>query len=175
MRGKTSRRRHARAKGQAPLHLVSAVATTRRLVLGQAAVDGKTNQRTAIPARLDRLAEKDGLKGATVSIDAIASNPAIAAAIRAAGAGYLLAVKANQPTRRAEIERLFATADPESLAIAVDLDKGHGRIEERSVTVAREVDWLAGERRFPGRLRLPDVAAVIRVAARTELDHDRFK
>jgi hypothetical protein len=40
---------------------------------------------------------------------------------------------------------------------------------KRAVTVAREVDWLAGERRFPGELRLPDVAAVIRVAARTDL------
>ena len=27
-------------------------------------------------------------------------------------------------------------------------------------------DWFAGERRFPGERRLPDVAAVIRVAAR---------
>jgi predicted transposase YbfD/YdcC len=172
--GKTSRRSHDRAKGRAPLHLVSAFATTRRLVLGQEAVEGKTNELTAIPALLDRLAEKDGLKGAIVSIDAIATNPAIAGAIRAAGADYLLAVKANQPTLRAEIESLFAAA--ESLAIAVDLDKGHGRIEERTVTVAREVDWLAGERRFPGELRLPDVAAVIRVAARTELrDRGRFE
>ncbi len=48
--------------------------------LGQAAVEGKTNQRTAIPARRDRPAEKDGLKGAIVSIDAIATHPAIAGA-----------------------------------------------------------------------------------------------
>jgi predicted transposase YbfD/YdcC len=174
--GKTSRRSHDRATGQAPLHLVSAFATTRRLVLGQEAVADKTNELTAIPALLDRLAENDGLKGAIVSIDAIATNPAIAGAIRAKGADYLLAVKANQPTLRAEIESLFATADPESLDIAVDLDKGHGRIEERTVTVAREVDWFAGERRFPGELRLPDVAAVIRVAARAELrDRGRFE
>lgn len=36
--GKTSRRSHDRAAGQAPLHLVSAFATTSRLVLGQEAV-----------------------------------------------------------------------------------------------------------------------------------------
>ncbi len=96
--GKTWRRRHARAKGQAPLHLVSAFAATRRRVLGQAADEGKTNQRTAIPARRDRWAEKDGLKGAIVAIDAIATHPGIAGAIRAAGAADRRAVKANQPT-----------------------------------------------------------------------------
>ena len=96
--GKTWRRRHASAKGQAPLHLVSAFAATRRRVLGQAADEGKTNQRTAIPARRDRWAEKDGLKGAIVAIDAIATHPGIAGAIRAAGAADRRAVKANQPT-----------------------------------------------------------------------------
>jgi predicted transposase YbfD/YdcC len=174
--GKTSRRSHDRAKGQAPLHLVSAFATTRRLVLGQEAVEGKTNELTAIPALLGRLAEKGGLRGAIVSIDAIATNPAVAGAIRAAGADYLLAVKANQPTLRAEIESFFSSTDPKSLDTFVALDKGHGRIEECAVTVAREVDWLTGERRFPGELRLPDVGAVIRIAARAELrDRGRFE
>lgn len=174
--GKTSRRSHDRAKGQAPLHLVSAFATTRRLVLGQEAVEGKTNELTAIPALLGRLAEKGGLRGAIVSIDAIATNPAVAGAIRAAGADYLLAVKANQPTLRAEIESFFSSTDPKSLDTFVALDKGDGRIEERAVTVAREVDWLTGERRFPGELRLPDVGAVIRIAARAELrDRGRFE
>src|ERR1700730_17513065 len=46
--GKTWRRWLARAKGQAPLHLVSAFAVTRRRVLRQAAGEGKTKQRTAL-------------------------------------------------------------------------------------------------------------------------------
>jgi hypothetical protein len=73
--GKTSRRSDNRATGKAPLHLVSAFATTSRLVLGQEAVADKTNEITAIPLLLERLAAKDGLKGALVSIDAIATNP----------------------------------------------------------------------------------------------------
>jgi predicted transposase YbfD/YdcC len=145
-------------------------------VLGQEAVAGKSNELSAIPVLLDRLAENSGLEGAIVSIDAIATNAAIAKAIRAAGADYLLAVKANQPSLRADVESFFASADPKGLDTVVDLDKGRGRIEERTVTVAREVDWLTGERRFPGELRLPDVAAVIRVAARAELrDRGRFE
>jgi predicted transposase YbfD/YdcC len=167
--GKTSRRSHDRSAGTPPLHLVSAFATTARLVLGQEAVSDKSNETTAIPILLERLAIKDGLKGAIVSIDAIACNPTIATAIKDAGADYLLAVKANQPTLRAEVEEYFATAPHEALDTVTDLDKGHGRIEERTVTVSREADWLEGDRRFPGELRLPGVTAIVKVRSRTEL------
>jgi predicted transposase YbfD/YdcC len=174
--GKTSRRSHDRSADKAPLHLVSAFATTSRLVLGQEAVADKTSETTAIPILIERLATKDGLKGALVTIDAIATNPAIATTIRDAQADYLLAVKANQPTLRSEIETFFADAPPASLESTTDVDKGHGRIEQRTVTVAREVDWLNGDRRFPGEVRLPDVATIVRVASRAELkDRSRFE
>jgi len=167
--GKTSRGSHDRSNGKAPLHLVSAFATTARLVLGQEAVSDKSNEVTAIPILVERLAANDGLKGATVSIDAIACNATIATAIKAAGANYLLAAKSNQPTLRTEIEDYFASAPAEVLDTATDWDKGHGRIEERIVTVSREADWLAGDRRFPGELRLPGVTTIIKVRSRTEL------
>jgi predicted transposase YbfD/YdcC len=165
--GKTSRGSRDRGADQEPLHLVSAFATTSRLVLGQEAVAGKTNELSAIPVLIDRLAEGGGLKGALVSIDAIATNAKIAQKIKDAGADYLLAVKANQPTLRAEIESAFAAAG--EIETDIDHDKGHGRIEQRSVSVIHEVDWLNGERRFPGELRLPQAAAIIRVQSRTEL------
>lgn len=167
--GKTSRRSHDRGGGKLPLHLVSAFATTARLVLGQEAVSDKSNETTAIPVLLERLGTKDGLKGATVTIDAIACNATIAAAIRAAGANYLLAVKSNQPTIQAEIEDYFNAAPDAVLEMATDWDKGHGRIEERQVTVSHEADWLDGERRFPGELRLPGVATIIKVRSKTEI------
>jgi predicted transposase YbfD/YdcC len=173
--GKTSRRSHNHASGKAPLHLVSAFATTARLVLGQEAVDEKSNETTAIPPLLDHLAAAGALQGAIVTIDAIACNAAIATAIKDGGAEYLLAVKGNQPTLRAEIETFFQDAPPDTLDRFTDLDKGHGRVEERTVTVAKEVDWLSGERHFPGELRLPAVATIIKVASRTELrDRGRF-
>jgi predicted transposase YbfD/YdcC len=166
--GKTSRRSHDRAEDRPPLHLVSAFATTARLVLGQEAVPDKANETRAIPILLERLAQGGGLQGALVSIDAIATNAAIASAIRAAGADYLLAVKANQPTIRTDVERAFEEA-PGQLDTHIEIDKGHGRIETRTVTVAHEVDWLRGERRFPGEMRLPDVATLVRVVSRVEL------
>lgn len=167
--GKTSRRSHDRGAGRAPLHLVSAFATTARLVLGQEAVSDKSNETTAIPVLVERLAANGGLKGAIVSIDAIACNATIATAITTAEAHYLLAVKSNQPTLRAEIEDYFASAPADVLDVVTDLDKGHGRIEERTVTVSREAGWLDGTRRFPGELRLPGVKTIIKVCSRTEL------
>lgn len=163
--GKTSRRSHDRAAGTEPIHLVSAFATTARLVLGQEAVPSKANELTAIPVLLARLAEQDGLRGALVSIDALATNGTIARAIRDAGADYLLAVKANQPGLRAEVEACFEATQPGIVETHTTLDKGHGRIEQRRVSVVREVDWLSGDRRFPGELRLPDVACIVRVQA----------
>ena len=166
--GKTSRRSHDRAAGEAPLHLVSAFATTSRLVLGQEAVTDKSNELTAIPILLARLAEGNRLHGALVSIDAIATNGTIAGAIRKAGADYLLAVKANQPTLRADITACFDDVPTGSVDTHTEHDKGHGRIEQRDVAVIRDVDWLSGERRFPGELRLPDAASIIRVRARIQ-------
>jgi predicted transposase YbfD/YdcC len=93
-----------------------------------------------------------------------------------AGANYLLAVKANRSTIRAKIERYFNDAPADRLDTHADIDKGHGRIEERRVTVSTEIDWLDGARRFPGETRLPGAKAIIRVASRSQLrDHSRFK
>ncbi|HET6522852.1 MAG TPA: ISAs1 family transposase, partial [Geminicoccaceae bacterium] len=50
--GKTLRRSFDRASGASPLHLVSAWACEQRLVLGQLAVDGKSNEITAVPRLL---------------------------------------------------------------------------------------------------------------------------
>src|SRR3546814_8558781 len=119
---------------------------TSRLVLGQEAVDTKSNETTAIPPLLERLAADGGLQGALVSIDAIACNATIATAIVNAGADYLLAVKANQQTLRAEIEAIFADAPAQSLDSFIDHVKRNGRVEERSVAVPRETDWLTGTR-----------------------------
>jgi len=161
---------------RAALHLVSAFATTSRLVLGQEAVVDKINEIKAIPILVAGMAEIGGLKGALVSIDAIATNAVIATTILQAQANHLLAVKANQPTLRAELEAFFKDLTPKRAEVEVDVDKGHGRIEQRSVTVAREVDWLSGDRRFPGELRLPGIATIIQVQSRAGLkDRSRFE
>ena len=166
--GKTSRRSHDRAAGKAALDLVSAFATHEKLVLGQEAVDTKSNEITAIPALLERLAASGALAGALVTIDAIACNPAIAQAIVDRGADYLLAVKANQPSLLSEIERFFDDAEEAAVDRHTDVDKGHGRIEERRCTVSAAIDWMEGERRFPGEYRFPKLAAIAMIETKVE-------
>lgn len=160
--GKTSRRSHDRAAGREALHLVSAWATTGRLVLAQEAMDEKENECAATPDILDRLA----MTGMVVTIDATVCNPAIAKAMTERGGDCLLAVKANQPTLFAEIGRSFD--DPEArLATHCNVDKGRGRLETRRYVVSQEVDRLSGDRRIV--VRLPFVSTVLATRAMESL------
>src|SRR5204862_7729465 len=79
--GKTVRASLDRAKGQNPLHVVSAWASANRVVLGEVMVDEKSNEITAIP-RLLQLLE---LQGAIVTIDAMGCQKEIAAKARERG------------------------------------------------------------------------------------------
>jgi predicted transposase YbfD/YdcC len=162
--GKTSRRSHDRKRGQKALHLVSAFATTSRLVLGQEAVDEKSNEITAIPALLERI----DVKGALVSIDAMGCNASVAQSILDAGADYLLAVKDNQPTLHADIKNYFDTAPCGEVERSETLGKEHGRLEIRTHTVSHSVDWIASERSYPGAPRFPKVATIAMVESRIE-------
>ena len=63
------------------------------------------------------LAMKSGGCDAAITAVVDSSNIAIAQAIKDAGADYLLAVKANQPTLRSEIELFFNDAAPASLEL----------------------------------------------------------
>ena len=162
--GKTARRTHNRAKGREPLHLVSAWAARQRLVLGQEATDAKSNEITAIPLRLERLA----LTGALVTLDAMGCQTKIAQAIQAKGADYLIAVKDNWPNLHGEIERFFAVPSNDDLDRHATTDGDHGRIEIRRHVVSHDVAWLSTDRRFPGEPRFPGLAAIAMVEAEVE-------
>ena len=162
--GKTSRGSRDEAGERKALHLVSAFATDRNLVLGQEAVEAKSNEITAIPILLERLA----LEGALVSIDAMGCNPDIARNILDAKADYLLAVKDNQPTLHAEIESYFETAPANEVETFEDIDKGHGRIEIRTCRVSKTIAWLEPDRAFPGAYRFPKAAAIAVIDTRVE-------
>jgi predicted transposase YbfD/YdcC len=162
--GKTSRRSHDRKNGQKALHLVSAFATTSRLVLGQEAVDEKSNEITAIPALLERI----DLEGALVSIDAIGCNPTIAETIIEAKADYLLAVKDNQPTLHADIKSYFDTAPSGEVERFETVGKEHGRLEIRAHSVSHTVDWYTSERSYPGAPRFAKLVTIGTVESRIE-------
>ena len=130
--GKTLRRSHDRGAGKAALHLVSAWAATNRLVLGQVAVDAKSNEIRALPALLRVLA----LEGCIVTIDAIGCQTAIAQTIVDRGGDYVLALKANQPTLHDAVATYFAEARATAFrdvphGYLRTVDGGHGRVEVR--------------------------------------------
>lgn len=163
--GKTSRRSHARGKSREPLHLVSAWAARQRLVLGQEAIDEKSNEIVAIPLLLERLE----LAGALVTIDAIRTQIEIADKIVARGGDYLLALKGNRPVLHKDVVAFFDDPPAEMLQPAHETADGdHGRIEERRHVVCHEVDWLFSDRRYADEPRFPHLAMIGMVESRVE-------
>jgi predicted transposase YbfD/YdcC len=144
--GKTVRRSHDRTAGKGPLHLVSAWASANRVVLGQVAVEEKSNEITAIPALLQVLA----VSGCIVTIDALGCQKEIARTIRAREADYVLALKDNHPQLAADVASVFADALSENVGGYVvgsheTIEKGHGRIERRrcwTISDPRVIAWL---------------------------------
>jgi predicted transposase YbfD/YdcC len=166
--GKTARRTHNRRQGAKALHTLSAYATTARLVLAQTSVPEKTNEITAIPELLDDLAEKGQLAGALVTIDAMGCQVDVADKIVAHKADYLLALKGNQPTLEADVLDYFRTAPTAELVSKTTVEKGHGRIETRTYTASKTVDWILSERSYPGQPRFTTIKTIIKVDTRTE-------
>jgi predicted transposase YbfD/YdcC len=162
--GKTARRSGDAGRGLPPIHLVSAWASTQRLVLAQEAVDAKDNECAAMLAILERLT----LKGALVTIDAIATNPSMAKAITDKEGDYLLALKRNQPTLHDEVAAYFDDPATTGLETSVSVDKDHGRIETRTTTVSHEIDWLEGGRRHPGEHRFHRLKSLVRATTQVE-------
>lgn len=130
--GKTCRASLDWAKGQNPLHVVSAWASANRVVLGEVMVDKKSNEITAIPKLLQMLE----LHGAVVTIDAMGCQKEIAATIRERGADYVLAVKGNQDHLEEDVVAHFAALDegsqrPRQRSQTTQQSQGHGRVETR--------------------------------------------
>jgi predicted transposase YbfD/YdcC len=171
--GKTSRRTHNRARGREPLHLVSAWAARQRLVLGQQAIDEKSNEIKAIPLLLDRLM----LRGALVTIDAMGTQVEIAQKIIDREGDYCLALKANRPVLHADVERFFADPDAGKIATHTTTDGDHGRIEERQHVVCHDIDWLFSDRRYADEPAFPGLAMIGMVESKVErggkLTHER--
>jgi predicted transposase YbfD/YdcC len=132
--GKVMRRSFDRATGKAALHLVSAWATEQHLVLGQVAVDAKSNEITAIPKLLELL----DVSGAIVTIDAMGCQKEIAAKIRAGGGDYVLSVKDNRPHLLEDIQACFEKGlDTDFAGMEHSYHEvtcqGHGRVETHGV------------------------------------------
>jgi len=128
-------------------HLLSIYQGSHCATLAQIAVAQKENEISAAP----RLIEQAEVCGKTVTGDAMLAQKTLSRQIVKAGGDYLWTIKDNHPTLREEIEthftapRLPAFAASEDFRTHTTLDKGHGRIEERTLTASTGLndylDW----------------------------------
>jgi predicted transposase YbfD/YdcC len=167
--GKTLRRSFDRASSASPLHLVSAWAVEQRLVLGQMAVEDKSNEITAVPQLLKMLC----LQGVVVTADALNCQREIAAQVIEQGGDYVLALKANQGTLFADVQ-LFVDDPKTSLARAESVDGDHGRIEVRQAALSPDIAWLQEHHAWPGLRAIGKVTAARETPAKTSIETRYF-
>ena len=143
--GKTVRHSHDRGNGKQAIHMVSAWATTNRLVLAQVKVDAKSNEITALPEILNQ------------------------------GGDYVLGLKGNQGTLHQDVQLSFAAGEADGFVgirhdQAETVEQGHGRIETRRHWViddAAVVAWLQDRHAWPG------LQAIGRVQAERQIGTER--
>jgi predicted transposase YbfD/YdcC len=116
------------------LHSVSAWSSEYGLSLAQEKVDSKSNEIKAVPLLLNLL----DLRGATVTLDAMGTQFAIAQQIRLAGGNYNLALKGNQGKLSKQVEKWFKEAEAQNwqgieYSYHEAFDTGHYRTEARQV------------------------------------------
>lgn len=152
--GKVLRATATPGKKNSGICLVSAWAQEQRLVLGQQRVEGKSNEKTAIPELLDGLE----LKGAVVSIDAMACHSTIAEKVTRGGGDYLLALKKNNKDLYGQVSE-HMLQQREQLPKDEWVDFGSGRVERRVCYVCEELTLLDGLDGWPAISRVVMVVA----------------
>ena len=150
--GKTARRSFSTKDRKNALHTVSAWSCQHQLVLGQTAVDEKTNEITAIPELLTML----DIENSIITLDAMGCQRKIAEQIIKQNADYILALKGNHSGMQAELEAWWNKTLREGLSKQnysehVEINSGHGRIETRTCQqMLVDKSWLGKEYRWPG-------------------------
>jgi hypothetical protein len=125
---------------QRGVYLLAVYDPVNGVVLNQVDIEAKTNEIGAAPAVLNAL----DLHGKIVTGDARFTQRALSKQIVEAGGQYLRLVKDNQPTLRADIERLFG---PEHVPLgsaplytdfqsATTMHKDHGRLHPHTLTTS---------------------------------------
>jgi predicted transposase YbfD/YdcC len=120
--------------GRAP-HLVAALAHGIGAVLGQVAVDEKTNE---IPAVRDLLKAFASLASAVVTIDAMHTQHDTAQVILGRGADYVMTVKGNMPALYRQLKKLPWARIPAVSSVSTD----HGRRARRTIKVVLAPAWI---------------------------------
>ncbi len=173
--GKTIRRSLDRANDKAAVHMVSAWCDANEMVLGQLATDDKSNEITAMP----RLLKLIDISNAVVSIDAMGCQKNIAKTIVEEGGDYVLQLKGNQGGLYDETVELFENClRNDCLGIeyttAQTINKGHGRIEQRTIWASDDVSWFAERHQWKGLRSLVRVLCERTVEGETSREYHYY-
>lgn len=139
--GKTLR--GSQKQGAKHCHLLSAFLHRLGLTVGQLAVQDKTNEIGAIPDLLADLI----IEGRVFTMDALLTQREVAQTIVQGRGDYVMIVKDNQPTLRADIALVFADSAASDFIEdrSITTDKGHGRLEVRTLETSTALndylDW----------------------------------
>lgn len=132
------------------VHLLAIYLPREGIVLAQMQIEAKANEITAAPHLLRQV----NLQGLVITGDAMFAQRNLSLQIVAAGGDYLWEVKGNQPALQEEIVTLFDSSETLTqaeqsaggLVTAHSVSKGHGRLEERTLTASSQ---LQGYSDFP--------------------------
>jgi predicted transposase YbfD/YdcC len=130
-------------------HLLSAVSHRLGVVLGQIAVQDKSNEISAMHELLAQLV----LHGRVITGDALLTQQEVARTITEHGGDYLMVVKLNQPNLLRDIQDLFFAVDAtphllaDTLTRAKEVRLHGGRLEERELEASSA---LLGYSYWPG-------------------------
>lgn len=138
------------------VHLLAAFVPEEGWVLMQVEVDCKENEIKAAP----RLLKSLDLRDKVVTGDAMFTQRELSIQIVESGGDYVWTVKDNQPRLLDDIATVFEpqrplkgfSAAPEHFSSASTVDKGHGRIEHRTLRASEELkgylDWPHAQQVF---------------------------
>lgn len=157
------------------VHLVAAYLPEEGVVLAQLDVDTKENEIVVVPTLLAQL----DLHGTVVVGDAMQTQRELSVQVVDAGGDYVWFVKENQPTLLAEIEELFTpppitpghAAPVRDFSTARQVDSGHGRLDERVITVS---GMLAGYSDWPQLAQVFKLERTVWQAGRRALYEVRY-
>lgn len=133
--------------GTAP-RIVSAWDKATGTVLAQMRVPDKTNEIPAVRELLRQMRVAE----CVVTLDALSCQKATVRAIRARGADYMISLKGNQSGMLEELKSFMEEeiASKRLAPGAQSIEKGHGRIETRTLWQTEDLDWFEDRGEWDG-------------------------
>lgn len=139
--GKTICSTNRRSGEGQPLHILSAIISESKLIIGSMPCETKITE----PKIFRELISILDISGAIVVADALHCKKESAKKVMEEQGDYLFVVKDNVPTLREDIELYIQNEEPDK---CVQTEFNGGRIEKRTAYTTTEIDWITGKNQW---------------------------